>query len=129
MLFPGWLLQSALLALAAYASDSKEAERLRHLASPAGKVSLFSRLILSDFDVVFLTYFFWQKEYSQWIMTSQRSLLEVMSEFPSAKPSLGVFFAAISPRLQPRYYSISSSPRYLELLIILHLTSASPSVS
>ena len=66
-------------ALAASASDEKEAARLQHLASPEGKA-----------------------EFSDWVGGPRRSLLEVLLAFPSCKPSLGVAttqYAADRPQM------------------------------
>ena len=63
----------ALAALASVASDPEEQSRLKHLASTAGK-----------------------HDYSTYIVDSARSLLEVLEDFPSAVPPLGLFFGAVS---------------------------------
>lgn len=80
--------RDALLMLAESASEPADAARLRRLASPPGS-----------------------EEYEDFVTKPQRSLLEVLAAFPSCAPvPLEHFFGVIAPPLQPRLYSISSSP-------------------
>lgn len=73
------------LALAAdYAEIKKDAERLRHLAADSGA-------------------------YETWKAAMHPNLLEVLGEFHSLRLPLELVFTQL-PVLQPRYYSISSSP-------------------
>lgn len=81
--------RDALLALASCASDEHEAARLRLLGSTSAEG---------------------KAEYASYISGPCRSLLEVMAAHPSARPGLGLFFGSVAPRLQPRFYSISSGP-------------------
>uniref|UniRef100_A0A7S3UFK6 NADPH--hemoprotein reductase n=2 Tax=Picocystis salinarum TaxID=88271 RepID=A0A7S3UFK6_9CHLO len=78
--------RAALLALASCAANPDEAERLRLLGDNHNR-----------------------QEFQHWVLEKQRSLLEVLETFKSARPSLGLFLGSIAPRLQPRFYSISSS--------------------
>ncbi|KAL6564912.1 MFS transporter multidrug-resistance type transporter [Orobanche minor] len=80
--------RSALIALAAYASDPSEA--------------IGSNTLLHTLE---------REEYSQYVVSGQKGLLKAMAEFPSANPPLGIFFAGVAPRVQPIFYSISSSPK------------------
>ncbi len=81
--------KDSLRALAAFAPDPSEGQKLRRMAMPEGK-----------------------DEYAAYISKPHRSLLEVLRDHPAVARQLplGAFFASVAPRLQPRFYSISSSP-------------------
>jgi NADPH-ferrihemoprotein reductase len=80
--------KAVLRALADYATDVKDKQRLLLLASEAGA-----------------------EEYNKFIKGDQRTISEVLQAFPSVNPPLGHVLELL-PRLAPRYYSISSSPNF-----------------
>ncbi|XP_062341507.1 NADPH--cytochrome P450 reductase-like isoform X1 [Osmerus eperlanus] len=78
---------NVLFELAQYASDPKEQETLRKMASasPEGK-----------------------SVYQSWVLDAQRDILTVLEDMPSLRPAID-HLCELLPRLQARYYSIASS--------------------
>lgn len=75
--------------LAEYTKNNKEQEMLRLMAStsPEGK-----------------------QLYQQWIIQDNRNIVHILEDLPSCKPEID-HVCELLPRLQCRYYSISSSPK------------------
>jgi len=51
-----------------------------------------------------------ESKYLEWIIQSQRTIVDVLKELPSVHPPIDVIMEFL-PRMQPRLYSISSSPK------------------
>ena len=62
-----------------------------------------------------------QEEYNRYILHDVRTIAEVLAAFPNTRPPLDHFLELL-PRLQPRYYSISSSPHATPGVV--HVTAA-----
>ncbi|RWS20774.1 NADPH--cytochrome P450 reductase-like protein, partial [Leptotrombidium deliense] len=75
--------------LADYATDEEEKKKLKLMSSSSDEGKLL---------------------YSDWIVKNCRSIVHVLEDFPSLKPPLDHLLELL-PRLQARYYSISSSPK------------------
>lgn len=75
--------------LAEYCSEEKDKEFLRFMCStnPDGKA-----------------------KYQEWIQDSSRNIVHVLEDLPSCRPPLD-HICELLPRLQPRFYSISSSSK------------------
>lgn len=80
--------KTMLRVLADYTSDGEEKRRLLNLAS-------------DDPDK--------QEEFNKFITHDNRTIFEVLKAFPGVKPPIDHFLEVL-PKMQPRFYSISSSP-------------------
>ena len=75
--------------LAEFTSDEGEKAKLNRMSSPSDEG---------------------RKEYADWILNCRRDLLAVLEDLPNLQPPIDLI-CELLPRLQPRYYSISSSPK------------------
>lgn len=50
--------------------------------------------------------------YNQWIIQDNRNIVHILEDFTSVKPEID-HLCELLPRLQCRYYSISSSPKVI----------------
>ncbi|XP_036392884.1 NADPH--cytochrome P450 reductase-like isoform X2 [Megalops cyprinoides] len=80
---------NVLYELAQYASDPKEQETMRKMASssPEGKAL-----------------------YQSWVLDARRNILAILQDTPSLRPPID-HLCELMPRLQARYYSIASSSK------------------
>lgn len=85
--------------LAEYCSDEKDKEFLKLMASttPEGKA-----------------------KYQSWVQESCRNIVHILEDIPSCRPPID-HICEILPRLQPRYYSISSSSKVNRNFITIYL--------
>lgn len=54
--------------------------------------------------------YFLQTLYSDWVVKDRRNITAILEDLPSVKPPID-HLCELLPRLQARYYSISSSPK------------------
>lgn len=52
--------------------------------------------------------------YQKWIIQDNRNIVHILEDLPSCKPAID-HLCELLPRLQCRYYSISSSPKVSNL--------------
>lgn len=85
--------------LAEYCSEEKDKEFLKHISStaPEGKA-----------------------QYLSWVQDSCRNIVHILEDVPSCRPPLD-HICELLPRLQPRYYSISSSSKVREAFVSFYI--------
>lgn len=104
---------NVLYELAQYASDPKEQENMRKMASasPEGKVRyLFTSPTGLDQSFSLPPECSSQALYQNWVVDSERNILSILEDLPSLQPPID-HLCELLPRLQARYYSIASSSK------------------